>query len=140
MTRWDRIRKAIHKRRREGPDDADLPGVPAEAEDRRPSWLLDITVALLLAVADAGALVGVALLLFPLALPHTPPPAGSSLRSQSVSLLPLAIIWFLPAVFALSALTQSRLRMPFTATVQVLFLALATLFSIGLTRALLSSP
>jgi hypothetical protein len=140
VTRWDSIRKAIHKRRREGPDDADVPGVPAEAEDRRPSPLLDITVALLLAVADTGALVGMALLLFPIWLPHDPPPTGSTLHGQAVSLLPLALIWFLPTVYALSALVQARLRMPFTATVQVLFLTLATVFSINATGMLLSSP
>jgi hypothetical protein len=108
------------------------------AERQRPSRLTDAAVALLLAVADAAALAGVALLMFIVGMSRSGPPGGTSATSEDVSPLQLAVVWFLPCALAVSCYVHARLRMPITSVVQGLFCVIGTTLAIGETNMLLS--
>ncbi|MET9792715.1 DUF6234 family protein [Streptomyces canus] len=108
------------------------------AERQRPSRLTDAAVALLLAVADAAALAGVALLMFIVGMSHSGPPGGTPAKSEDVSPLQLAVVWFVPCALAVSCYVHARLRMPITSVVQGLFCVIGTTLAIGQTNMLLS--
>jgi|tagenome__1003787_1003787.scaffolds.fasta_scaffold20838691_2 hypothetical protein len=136
---WERTRNGIGGlRRRLGgrsvADEDDGTG----AERQRPARLTDAAVALLLAVADATALAGVALLMFIVGMSHTGPPGPMPAKSEGVSPLQLALVWFLPCALAVSCHVHARLRMPITSVVQGLFCVIGTTLAIGETNMLLS--
>lgn len=136
---WERTRNGIgglrrHFRRRSVTDE----GEDIEAERQRPSRLTDAAVALLLAVADAVALAGVALLMFVVGMSHSGPPGSTPAKSEDVSPLQLVVVWFIPCALAVSCYVHARLRMPITSVVQGLFCAIGTPLAIGETNMLLS--
>ncbi|MFI6440250.1 hypothetical protein [Streptomyces sp. NPDC050759] len=141
MVWWERTRNGIGGlRRRFGgrsvTDEDEDEGIGAER--RRPSRLTDAAVALLLAVADATALAGVALLMFIVGMSHSEPPGHTPARGEDVSPLQLAVVWFVPCALALSCYVHARLRMPITSAVQGLFCVIGTTLAIGETNMLLS--
>ncbi|WP_328974307.1 hypothetical protein [Streptomyces canus] len=100
--------------------------------------MTDAAVALLLAVADTAALAGVALLMFIVGMSHSGPPGGTPAKSEDVSPLQLAVVWFIPCALAVSCYVHARLRMPITSVVQGLFCVIGTTLAIGQTNMLLS--
>ncbi|MER6290931.1 hypothetical protein [Streptomyces sviceus] len=139
MAWWERTRNGIgglrrHLRGRSVTDEGEDTG----AERQRPSRLTDAAVALLLAVADAVALAGVALLMFVVGMSHSEPPGGTPAKSENVSPLQLAVVWFIPCALAVSCYVHARLRMPITSVVQGLFCVIGTPLAIGETNMLLS--
>jgi uncharacterized membrane protein len=107
-------------------------------EGRRPSRLTDAAVALLLAVADALALAGVAMLMFLVGMSHSEPPVNQPTSDYHVSFVLLALVWVIPGALAVSAYVHARLRMPITSVVQGLFFIVGTTLAIGETNMLLS--
>ncbi|MEI5521995.1 hypothetical protein WB401_03995 [Streptomyces brasiliscabiei] len=118
-------------------DEQDTPVTPRAR--RRPSWLIDIAVALLFLVADAVIVVVAGMMLVMLSLAGTHPPSSSATaHSRDVSVLTWLVVWGVPAVAATSAFAHARLRMPVTAVVQTVFtLACVFLAVVGI-RILLS--
>ncbi|MFJ8780873.1 MULTISPECIES: hypothetical protein [unclassified Streptomyces] len=139
MAWWERIRNGIGGlRRRFGGRSVTDEDEGIGAERQRPSRLTDAAVALLLAVADAAALAGVALLMFIVGMSHSGPPGRTPAKSEDVSLLQLAVVWFIPCALAVSCYVHARLRMPTTTVVQGLFCVIGTTLAIGETNMLLS--
>ncbi|MDQ1051111.1 hypothetical protein QFZ76_009347 [Streptomyces sp. V4I2] len=93
---------------------------------------------MLLTVADAFALAGVALLMFLVGMSHSEPSVGRPTSGQHASFLQLALVWVIPGALALSAYIHARLRMPITSVVQGLFFIVGTTLAIGETNMLLS--
>ncbi|WP_128379415.1 hypothetical protein [Streptomyces cavernae] len=111
----------------------------ADSADRRPSRLADVALALLLAVADALALAGVALVMFLIGMSRSEPPGSSPLREGDASAFLLqALVWLVPLALGVSAFVHARLRMPVTAVVQGLFFVAGTVLAVGQARMLLS--
>ncbi|MFI8073932.1 hypothetical protein ACIF85_34825 [Streptomyces sp. NPDC086033] len=139
MGSWERIRNGIGGlRRRFGGRSVTDEDEGIGAERQRPSRLTDAAVALLLVVADAAALAGVALLMFIVGMSHSGPPGRSPAKSEDVSPLQLAVVWFIPCALAVSCYVHARLRMPTTTVVQGLFCVIGTTLAIGETNMLLS--
>ncbi|WP_329333681.1 hypothetical protein OG252_03810 [Streptomyces sp. NBC_01352] len=136
MAWWRRIRNSIRKRRRLNRKHGT--GEETGTAGRRPSRLTDASVALLLAVADAFALAGVALLMFLVGMSHSEPSVGRPTSGQHVSFLLLALVWVIPGALALSSYVHARLRMPITSVVQGLFFIVGTTLAIGEMNMLLS--
>ncbi|MFF8670033.1 hypothetical protein [Streptomyces sp. NPDC015242] len=111
---------------------------PARVRER-PSRLVDISVALLLLVADA-VIVVVDVLLFVMVgmgrapSPHSPPTASA----RDVPVVTWLVVWGLPALAATGAVVHARLRMPFTAVTQGLFTLACVLLAVVWTRMLLA--
>nr|WSZ20423.1 hypothetical protein OH837_47585 [Streptomyces canus] len=89
-------------------------------------------------MADAAALAGVALLMFIVGMSHSGPPGRTPAKSEDVSPLQLAVVWFIPCALAVSCYVHTRLRMPITSVVQGLFFVIGTALAIGETNMLLS--
>lgn len=118
-------------------DDQDTPAPPQPRE--RPSWLIDIMVALLLLIADAVIVVVAAMVLVMVGMGSTQAPHPSAtVHSRDVPVLAWLAIWGVPAVAATSAVVHARLRMPVTAVVQTLFTLACTILAMVGTRILLS--
>ncbi|KUN56028.1 hypothetical protein AQJ46_48905 [Streptomyces canus] len=136
---WERTRNGIDGlRRRFGGRSVTDEDEGTGAERQRPSRLTDAAVALLLAMADAAALAGVALLMFIVGMSHSGPPGRTTAASEDVSPLQLAVVWFVPCALAVSCYVHARLRMPITSVVQGLFCVIGTTLAIGETNMLLS--
>ncbi|MGC9544550.1 hypothetical protein [Streptomyces sp. UG1] len=117
--------------------DQDTPAPPQVRE--RPSWLIDIVVALLLMIADAVVVVGGAMVLVMVGMGITQEPHPSAaVHSRDVPVLVWLAIWGIPAVAATSAVVHARLRMPVTAVIQTLFTLACTILAVIGTRMLLS--
>lgn len=139
MVWWERTRDAIGGvRRRFGGRSVTDEDEDTGAQRPRPSRLTDAAVALLLAVADAAALAGVALLMFIVGMSHSGPPGRTPAKSEDVSPLQLAVVWFIPCALAVSCYVHTRLRMRITSVVQGLFFVIGTALAIGETNMLLS--
>lgn len=139
MVWWERTRNGVGGlRRRFGGRSVTDEDEDTQAERQRPSRLTDAAVALLLAVADTAALAGVALLMFIVGMSHSGPPGGTPAKSEDVSPLQLAVVWFIPCALAVSCYVHARLRMPITSVVQGLFCVIGTTLAIGQTNMLLS--
>lgn len=136
---WERTRNGIGgpRRRVGGRSGTDEDEGTAEGR-QRPSRLTDAAVALLLAVADAAALAGVALLMFIVGMSHSGPPGRTPAESEEVSPLQLAVVWLIPCALAVSCYVHTRLRMPITSVVQCLFCVIGTTLALGETSMLLS--
>jgi hypothetical protein len=136
---WERTRNGIGGlRRRFGGRSVTDEDDGAGAQRQRPSRLTDAAVALLLAVADAAALAGVALVMFIVDMSHSGPPGPTPTESEDLSPLQLAVVWFIPCALAVSWYVHARLRMPITSAVQGLFCVIGTTLAIGETNMLLS--
>ncbi|MEV7737985.1 hypothetical protein AB0O75_38990 [Streptomyces sp. NPDC088921] len=139
MVWWERIRNGIGGlRRRFGGRSVTDEDEGIRAERQRPSRLTDAAVALLLAVADAAALAGVSLLMFIVGMSHSEPPGRTPAKSEGVSPLQLAVVWFIPCALAVSCYVHARLRMPITSVIQGSFCVIGTTLAIGETNMLLS--
>lgn len=118
-------------------DDQDTPASPQTRE--RPSWLIDIAVALLFLFADAVILVVAVMLLVMVGLGTAQSPHSSATaHSRDVPVLTWLVVWGLPAVAATGAVAHARLRMPISAVVQSLFALACTFLAVAWTRMLLS--
>ncbi|MFE9646786.1 hypothetical protein ACFYO0_22250 [Streptomyces sp. NPDC006365] len=117
-------------------DDQDTPA-PSQARER-PSWLIDIVVALLFLIADAVIVVVAVMLLFMVGMGTQAPRSSATVHSRDVPVLMWLTIWGVPAVAATSAVVHTRLRMPVTAVVQTLFTLACTILAVAGTRMLLS--
>ncbi|MEU3891533.1 hypothetical protein [Streptomyces sp. NPDC029041] len=117
-------------------DDQDA---PAPLRRERPSRLIDVTVALLLLIADAVIVVVGGVLLFMVGMGRSEPPSSPPAeRSSGTPVLAWLVIWGVPAVAAAGAVVHARLRMPVTAAVQSLFTLVCVLLAVAWTRMLLS--
>ncbi|MGA5143405.1 hypothetical protein [Streptomyces azureus] len=118
-------------------DDQDTPAPPQTR--KRPSRLIDITVALLFLVADT-VIVAVAAMLFVMVGMGSaqPPHLSATAHSRDVPVLTWLVVWGLPAVAVTGAVVHARLRMPVSAVVQSLFALACAFLAVIWTRMLLS--
>lgn len=132
VARFEGIRKSTGNRWRYGED-------KTSARSAGPSRLTDVVVALLLAVADALALAGIALIMVLAGLASTGDGLSGTQRPHpGVSFSGLALAWAIPAALAVSTFVHARLRMPIAATVQGLFLIVGIVLALAETNMLLS--
>ncbi|MGN9759898.1 hypothetical protein [Streptomyces sp. SD31] len=118
-------------------DEQDAPAPPQARE--RPSWLIDLGVALLLLIADAVIVVVAGMVLVMVGMGSAQAPHSSApVHSRDVPVLTWLAIWGVPAVAATSAVVHARLRMPVTTVVQTLFTLACTILAVIGTRVLLS--
>ncbi|WP_328834646.1 hypothetical protein [Streptomyces europaeiscabiei] len=118
-------------------DDQDTPAPPQTRE--RPSWLVDIAVALLFLAADAVIVVVATMLFVMVGMGSAQSPHSSATaRSRDVPVLMWVTVWGIPAVAATGAVVHARLRMPVSAVVQSLFTLVCTFLAVAWTRMLLS--
>lgn len=134
MTWWRGVRNSMRRSRRS----RRLRGTTEDTGHRRPSWLTDAAVALLLAAADALALAGAALFMFLLGMSRSEPPGDGPASDQHVPFFHLTLVWVIPAALAVSCYVHARLRMPLTSVVQGLFFVIGAALAVGQTKMLLS--
>lgn len=118
-------------------DDQDTPASPQTRQ--RPSWLIDIAVALLFLVADAVILVVAVMLFVMVGMGSAQSPHSSATaHSRDVPVLMWLAVWGLPVLAATGAVVHARLRMPISSVVQTLFALACAFLAVAWTRMLLS--